>query len=237
MLRLLRRLLIPIVVLAVLFFGANTYVEHVAEDRVASAVRDEFHLAAKPSVDISGFPIIFKIFSGTIPGVAFRAARATFQGLAVDDIVVDLRGITADGGLLGGGKLAVRVSSGSVSARATDASVGAYLRAHGEQVTIAFHEKRATTSTVRRVFGANRRIVASGPVTKKGDRLVFTPQRVTVDGKRATGSLGRIARATATFSVTLPALPGGIRSYEIATHEGFLELVATIRGQKVVIRG
>src|SRR5712691_11570633 len=105
MFRLFRRLLIPLVVLGALFFGANVYVQHVAEDRVASAVRDEFHLSAKPSVDITGFPIIFKIFSGTLPRVSFRAAHATFQGLAVSDIVVDLHDLVAEGGLLGGGKL------------------------------------------------------------------------------------------------------------------------------------
>jgi hypothetical protein len=235
--RLLRWLLVPVIILAALFLIANVVVEHVAEDRVAAAVKNEFHLSAKPTVDIQGFPIILRVLSGTVPRITFDAKRATFSGFTIESIRVRLDGLSATGGFLGSGRLAVRVRSGTIEARATQAAVNAYLHKQGESATVVLHERRAILHAVRPFLGGERTFVASGTILREGTTLVFRPSSVTVDGQPPPGGLEAAAKARATFRVKLPELPGGITLYRFSVREGALSVVASLRGQTLMLSG
>jgi len=153
--RLIRWLLAPVIVAGVLFVVANVVVQHIAESKIASTLQSTFHLSARPSVSIGGFPIIANILSGHVPRVSFSAPAATFQGLTMKDITVTLVDVRADGGFLHS-QLKIRVGGGRITARATNAAVNTYLKDHGQNATIGFHPGRATVRAVRSFLGRPR---------------------------------------------------------------------------------
>jgi len=229
--RLIRWLLAPIIVAAVLFVVANIVVQHIAESKIASTLQSTFHLSARPSVSIGGFPIIASILSGHVSRVSFSAPGATFQGLTVMDIKVKLVDVTADGGFLHGGRLAIKVGGGTIRARATDAAVNAYLKDHGQNATIAFHSGRATVRAVRSFLGRQRTLVATGGVSREGSLLVFRPTSVTVDGHAPPPGTETLAEQKTTIRVRLPKLPGGISSYGIQSVQGAASVSANLHQQ------
>ena len=228
--RLIRWLLAPVIVAAVLFVVANVVVQHIAESKIASTLQSTFHLSARPSVSIGGFPIITNILSGHLPRVTFGAPAATFQGLTMKDIKVTLVDVRADGGFLHS-QLKIRVGGGTITARATDAAVNTYLKEHGQNATIAFHPGRATVRAVRSFLGRPRTLVATGTVSREGSSLVFRPTSVTVDGRAPPPGTESIAEQRATIRVQLPKLPGGISSYGIKAVDGAAAVSAVLHDQ------
>ena len=226
-----RRLLAPVVILGVLFVAGNAIATRVAESKIASALESSFHLSARPSVKISGFPIITNILSGHVPRVSFTASSATFQGLTVKDINVTLVDVTATGGFLHGGGLTIKVGAGTVRARATEAAVNAYLKDHGQNATMAFHDGGATVRAVRSFLGRPQRFVATGTVAREGSSLVFRPTSVAVDGRAPPPGTRSLAERKATLRVQLPPLPGGVSAYGIAAVDGGVALSAILRDQ------
>jgi len=229
--RLVRWLLAPVIIAAVLFVVANIVVQHIAESKIASTLQSTFHLSARPSVSIGGFPIIAGILSGHVSRVSFSAAGATFQGLAVTDINVTLVDVSADGGFLRSGRLAIKVGGGTIRARAADAAVNAYLADHGQSATIAFHPGRATVRVVRSFLGRLHTLVATGTVSRVGSSLVFRPTSVTVDGRAPPPGTTGLAEQKTTIRVQLPKLPGGISSYGITAVEGAASVSAMLHDQ------
>jgi hypothetical protein len=235
--RLLRWLLTPIIIIALLFVGANLFVQHLAEGKIASALQSTFHLSSKPTVKISGFPIILNIVNGKIPRVSFDASGATFEGLAVQQIKVALVDVTADGGFLRGGSIRLTVGAGTVQARATDAAVNAYLKKHDQNATMAFHYGGVVVRAVRSFLGRTRTLVATGNVAREGTLLVFRPTTVTVDGRAPPPGSEALARQKTTIKVHLPKLPGGITSYRVNAVEGAVALGAVLRDQLLDLSG
>jgi hypothetical protein len=229
--RLIRWLLTPIIILALLFVGANLVVQHLAEGKIATALQSTFHLSSKPAVKISGFPIILNIVNGKIPRVSFDAAGAAFEGLRVQQIKVALVDVTADGGFLRGGSIRLTVGAGTVQARATDAAVNAYLKAHGQNATMAFHAGRVGVRVVRSFLGHTRTLVATGTVAREGTSLVFRPSSITIDGKPPPPGSEGLAKLKTTVKVQLPKLPGGITSYGVKSVEGAVSIMAILRDQ------
>jgi DUF2993 family protein len=229
--RLIRWLLTPIIILGLLFVGANLIVEHLAESKIASVLQSTFHLSSKPAVKISGFPIILNIVNGKIPRVTFDASGATFEGLTVQQIEVALVDVTAEGGFLRGGSIRLRVGAGTVQARATNAAVNAYLKAHDQNATMAFHAGRVVVRAVRSFLGRTRTLVATGTVAREGTALVFRPSSVTIDGRASPPGTEAMAKQKTTIKVQLPKLPGGIASYEVKAVEGAVAISAVLRDQ------
>ena len=229
--RIIRWLLTPIIILALLFVGANLLVAHLAEDKIATALQSSFHLSAKPAVKISGFPIILDIVNGRIPRVSFDAATATFEGLTVQQIKVALVDVTAKGGFLHGGSIRLDVGAGTVQARATAAAVNAYMKSHGQNATFTFHDGHAVVRTVRSFLGRSRVLVATGSIGREGTSMVFRPNSVTVDGRAPPPGTEGLAEQKTTIKVPLPKLPGGITSYGVNAVEGALTISAVLRNQ------
>jgi len=237
MFRLIRWLLAPIVIIALLFIGANILAARVAENKIASTLQSTFHLSSKPAVHISGFPIILDVLGGHVPRVSFQASGATFEGLDLSGIDVTLVDVRAAGGSFFSGSLRVKVGAGTVKAHATDAAVNAYLNDHGQNATIAFHKGVATVHATRTFRGRARRFVATGTVAREGTSFVFRPDRVTVDGSAPPPGLEQAAEQKVTIRVQLPKLPGGVSSYRIEAVEGAATIVAVLHDQLLDLSG
>src|SRR5439155_24480735 len=139
--------------------------------------------------------------------------------------------VTARGGFLGGGSLRLEVGAGTVQARASDGAVSAYLKAHGQNATIAFHEGRAVVRAVRSFLGRPQVLVATGSIGREGRSLVFRPGSVIVDGHAPPPGLETLAEQKTTIRVPLPALPGGVPSYRVKAAEGAVTVSAVLRDQ------
>lgn len=227
---LLKRLLIPVAVLVALFLGANIALEGVAENRIAQAAATSFDLDAVPQVQIEGFPVLVRIFTGSLPGISFEATDVTIEGLTFREVAVRMRDINAEGGLLRTAGLRVHVSRGEVRAEATDQAVTAFLREQGEDAVIRFHDnRRATVRTRRTLAGRRRQIDAQGTIELLSGRqqLRFVPEEVTVDGEEP-GPFAEIARRDATIVMDVPRLPGGFRITTLQSGEGFVALAAVL---------
>jgi len=235
--RIIRWLLTPLIILALLFVGANLFVAHLAEGKIATALQSSFHLSAKPAVRIGGFPIIFNILSGKIPRVSFDASGATFEGLTVQQIKVALVDVTARGGFLHGGSIRLDVGAGTVQARATNGAVNAYLKEKGQNASISFHAGRAVVRAVRSFLGRSRVLVATGAISREGTSFVFRPASVTVDGHAVPPGTEALAEQKTTIKVHLPKLPGGITSYRVEAVEGAVTIVAVLRNQLLDLSG
>ena len=233
-----RKLLILVLILGVVFVGGNVYGERFAEDRIAVAVRDAFGLSKTPEVEIDGFPIVMKVFSGSLPSMTVNARDVRVRDLEVAALTVVLEGIEVEGGLLGDGDLVVVVAEGSASAEVDEAAVNALLRDRGEDATITLlPDGRARVRAMRPFLGVPRRFVATGRLVLEGQRLVFDARRVTIDGRDPPPGFEAEARRRATVSVDLPKLPGGFSIDELATEQGSLTLTASAQDKRITLRG
>ena len=149
----------------------------------------------------------------------------------MQQIKVALVDVTAEGGFLSGSSIRFTVGAGTVRGRATDAAVNAYLKAHGQNATMAFHEGRVVVRAVRSFLGRTRTLVATGTVAREGTLLVFRPASVTVDGHAAPRGSEALAKQKTTIKVRLPKLPGGIESYGVKAVEGAVAIAAVLRDQ------
>jgi DUF2993 family protein len=235
MIRLVRRLFVMFAIFGVLFFAGNLAVKQVAESKIGSAVRSEFDLSAKPSVSIGGSLVGLDILEGHLTKVSFTASSATFDGLKVDSISVVLVGVKAPGGFLRTKGLTVTVTEGTVNARATDASINAYLADQHKDATVALHEGSAVVRATRTILGRPRKLVARGTVAREGNDLVFRPRSVTVDGDVPPSFIEGIAKQKATVRVRLPELPAGISTYEVRAEEGALAVVAVLHDEQLIL--
>src|ERR1051326_4692945 len=142
--RLLRRLVIVAIVLAVLAAIGNYALGSYADKQAGSQIRSAMKLSAAPTVHLP-FPILWWVLKGRLPHVTVDAADVTVQGLtvsrfhlAVDDVRASLSDLTSGRGVFD-------VGGGTVSANVTEDAVNAYVPAHGVSARVAL---KAGTVTV-----------------------------------------------------------------------------------------
>lgn len=228
--KLLRRVLIPLVILAGLFLGANVVAQNVAEDRLASAVQTSFGLDSPPQVNLAGFPIIVRVLTGTLPELGFRADDVEVEGLKLSAVTAELFDIRADGGLLNTEGLRVTIGRGEIRGQASERAINDYLRVQGEDATISIEPNNVAQIQKRGTFRGNRRsITATGTISLRGGRLRFDPKTVEVDGRPPPASFAAEAKRQATVAVQVPPLPGGIKVTALETTSGAITLVAVLR--------
>ena len=232
-LKIVRRLLITLAILGGLFAGLNVVGERFAEDRLADVVAARFDLEQPPAVDLDVFPIVMAIIRGRLPGLRVTATDVRVEDLSVERLDVVLRDVGVEGGLLGGGDLAVVVGEGSVEVRVAQAAINAYLKERGEDARVRLSSGTVRVSVTRTFLGQTRRYEATGRLRLSKQRLIFEPGRVTVDGRPAQGPEADLAREQATLDVRIPRLPGGFRPTEVEPAEGALVLRATLEDRKL----
>lgn len=111
---LVRRLVIPLVVLAAVFVGVDRLSLHYAEQDVAKRLQAAAHTSTRPAVTVKGFPFLTQLFKGTF-----------------DDIDINMHGV--DAGLIHVSRLSIQVHDAKVS-------IGDVI----SQTSSAIHVKRAT---------------------------------------------------------------------------------------------
>lgn len=231
---LLRKLVFLLLLLAVLFVGANIWAERVAEGRIAGVIRDRFDLEQDPSVDIAGFPVLIKVLTGDVPDVTFTALEVEVEGLRLSTVRVELHDIEIEGSLLSG-EPSFTVGRGLVEASVDDADLTRFVRRRGERATVRLVAGGAVVRTRRVILGAERDIRAVARVSFADGVLSVDPIEVTVDGERPPPPIEAEAKREATIREEIPTLPGGIEVTSIAAREGALVLRARVRNYRLSV--
>ena len=237
MIRLIRRLLMPFIILAGLAIGASIYVEAQVEKRVAMLAQDRFGLAQRPRVDIGGGLVLLNVFSGTIPEVTMEADDVRVRSLELRTTKLTLRELSVDGSVLGSGDLTVTVGEGEATATTDEAAINALLRREGEDATVRLLDGQARVRARRVIGGARRTIVATGRFRVSRSVLTFVPRTVTVDGERPPAALEEEAKRQARVSVRLPRLPGDFTIEQVVATPGTLTFTSRIEDEKLELSG
>jgi LmeA-like phospholipid-binding len=113
-----RKLLIALVVLAVLFVAADRIGAAVAANQVSDRLAATYGLSEKPGVTITGFPFLTQAVSGDYQQIDISANQIEADGATLHDLTVRLTGVHAPISQVFGG------SSGTVTAdRATGSAL------------------------------------------------------------------------------------------------------------------
>ena len=111
-----RRFLIAIVVLGVVFFFGDTALRSVAEHRAADELRDGLSLSDTPSVGIAGWPFTVHLIAQSFPSVHVAGRDVSVEGLTVTKFDLELRDVDFSvSKLLSAGKRSIEIQSGDGS--------------------------------------------------------------------------------------------------------------------------
>lgn len=200
------RLAIALAILAALFVGADRGAHAVADDLVATKVQRSAALAAKPQVDIGGFPFLTQVAAGVYDDVELTAHGLARANLRVDSFQAQLHGVHVPfGAVLHQSVREVPVDSATGEVALTYADID---RVTGLHVSDAAGDEARVSGSLS---VAGRTVAASGlaRLSVSGDTVVFTVHDVSVAGVDVGGRLS--------FRLQLPRLPVPVRLTGVTT--------------------
>lgn len=218
--RMIRRLLIFLGVLAALGIAGNVVAGNVAERKAAEQVKKSLKVNDTPTVRFDAFPILLRLVQGELPGATVDAHDVTVRGLAVARFHLEVEGLKVSLSDLTGGRGRLTVKGGSAYGEVTDEAANAYLARQKETARVEFVDDEVRVRSRIRYAGRDREVEGIGTLSIVGTDLVFTPQTVTVDGGPPPAPIAARARAEASFRVPIPALPGGVRPKTVTVRDG-----------------
>jgi hypothetical protein len=233
-----RRLIFLLAIPALLFLGGSVVLESVAETQLANGMRTTLDLKTRPSVQISAFPILYRIIQGRIPRAQVEASDVVIEGLEIAELEIDMEGVEASlDVLVRQNKFDLTVDSGDATARITEKSINAFFaREKIDAVATLRADGTVTIVNDEVIAGTRHRFAATGRVSLGGRVLTFKPSRMTMDGAPVPAALVSRARRETTFSVEIPRLPAGITPSEVVVEQGVLTLVANLDGYVLKVR-
>ena len=126
-----RRLLIFLVIVVVLLFGADLLARSVAQREIATKIQNTEDLSRRPKVTVHGFPFLTQALGGNYKQIDGDVSDLTVEdGLTVDQLHVELRGVQVKpGDLLSGAVVQAPVDSAVASATVGYPSLAAVAKA------------------------------------------------------------------------------------------------------------
>lgn len=227
---LIRRLFLLAALLVGIFLGASVILESVTESQLSTGIGRTFGLDVRPTVQLDSFPFLLRVFQGRIPGITIEARDATFEGLEVAGLKLDMTGVRADlDVLIRSDRFDLHVEEGTGSARITQDAINAFLADEDVDVEVELRpDGRVFVRADGVVGGRTRRFGAFGRLSLSGRTLSFRPSTVFLDGEPAPASLAPRARRETTFSADIPKLPGNIVPSQVFVTAGEMTLAADL---------
>jgi hypothetical protein len=245
----LSRVVIALGVLGGLAYGADRLAAHLAQDRIATVVQADAHLAQRPAVRVRGFPFLTQAVRGRYDRIDV-VSRDLFQRAGATTAATTAGG--AAGSVLTLRFLGVHIPlsqavNGKVHRIPIDQVVGAVsisfadLQAavHATSLSlspVAGHPDEIALGETVDVAGRSIAVTVTGQVAVNNNRLMVSARDVTVAGglplpAAATAQL----RSRATFSVQVPGLPGGVSLTRVVVGSAGLTIEVN-RGSVVLTR-
>lgn len=233
-----RRLFFIVAVPVLLLLGGSAVVESFAESQLSNGMRTTLGLKTRPSVQISAFPIFYRIVQGRIPRVQVTAEKVVIEGLEIAELAIDMEGVEASlDVLVRQNKFDLTVEGGDGTARITEKAINAFfVREKVDAVATLREDGGVTIVNDEVIAGTRHRFAATGKVSLDGRVLTFKPSRVTMDGAPVPAALAARARRETTFSVEIPKLPAGVAPSTVVVERGVLTLVANLDGFVLKVR-
>jgi hypothetical protein len=211
-----RKLLIALVVLAVLFVAVDRIALVIAEDEIASRIASAYSMPADPGVSITGFPFLTQVVSGNYQQIGVTADQIQADGVTLHDLNVHLTGVhAAISQLLGGGSSMITADRAAGTAMVGFATVkqrlpqetqvslgGENLKVSGLQLSP--DGKNLKLSGTASYLGISAPVSATAALSVSPSGITVTPEDVTVAGGL---SIPGSAISRLHFTVPLSGLP------------------------------
>lgn len=230
----LRRLVVALVVLALLFVVADRVAEHLAAEHLATDVQRAAGLGAPPAVTFEGFPFLTQVLRGRYHQIVIRANDVTRDGLTAAQAQVVLDDVRAPLGTVLAGHLRVVTVAQAVGAVTLTypalnrvlAPRGLSLAAHGSNLEVTGHFK---------VFGATVSGSAQASVVVRAGSLRITPTALDSAAAVLPGPLKAYLLAQFTFVLDVPPLPFGLTLSSVAVTPTAVVVTATAHAATIVV--
>lgn len=222
-----RKLLIMIVLLAVGLGIADRVSVSMAQNEIGRKIETEYTLAARPDVEITGFPFLTQAADGRYQEVDIRVGDWTERDVTVHDLSVRLSDVSAP--LL---DLISNQTSSFVAGTATARAIVDYdsVRRYAPEgvETISYSPEGLRVTGIFSVEGIPVPATVFVTVTPIPDGIEITPVSVQPAAGGPTIALALIS-APLTFTVPLEELPFGARLTAIEPRPDGLHLTAEAR--------
>jgi hypothetical protein len=229
------RWVVRLAVLLALLVGLDRLAVGIVQGQIAAHVQSAEGLASRPTVKVHGFPFLTQVVNGTYTEVEIDVTGLVKDKLRIDHLQLDARGVKVDlGDAVRGAVRQVPVREGTVRAGIAFTSIDDAVAANARNLA------RITTSAVP---GSRSRVRIDGALTLPGGPyrvsgaadVAITDSRLRVTPLPDVLNLVPLvvrerARALLTTSMTLPALPFGIRIRSATVSSQGVLLVADARG-------
>ena len=199
-----RKFLVIVAILVVLVIAADSLVRGLAERRAAAELQGALSLSEKPSVDIGGWPFLYRAVVQPFPTVEISGRDVAIEGLTVTSFTLKLREVELSLSQLLGGAPSIEIASGHGSIRMTSELISERLGAQdlpfefsidGDQATLSSPELGGAVSADIALAGTSLTIDPPGldPVSidlpRVADELEYRSVRVSGDAVVATFGL------------------------------------------------
>jgi LmeA-like phospholipid-binding len=175
-----RKLLIALVILVVLFIAIDRIGVVLAEDQIASRIATAYNLPTDPGVSITGFPFLTQVVSGNYQQIGVTADEIQTNGVTLHDLNVHLTGVHATiSQLLGSGTSTVTADRAAGSALVGWATVDQRLP-RGFRITP--DGKNLMVSGKLSYHGLEVPVTGSVALGVSGSGITVTPENVSLPG-------------------------------------------------------
>ena len=189
-----RKLLIALVVLVVLFVAIDRIGVVLAEDQIASRIATAYNLPTDPGVSITGFPFLTQVVSGNYQQIDVTANEIQTNGVTLHDLNVHLTGVHATiSQILGSGSSTVTADRAAGTALVDFATVKQRLPPQtqvslgGQNLTVSGIQlspdgKNLKLSGTASYLGASAPVSATATLSVSPSGITVTPEDATVAG-------------------------------------------------------
>jgi len=192
-----RKLLIALAVLIVLFIAVDRIGAAVAENQISDRLVSAYGLPEKPGVTVTGFPFLTQVASGDYQQIDVSASQAQADGATLHDLNVHLTGVHASvSQLLGSGSSMVTADRAAGTALVDFATVERRLP---QGVRISPDGRNLKVSGTVSYDGFSGPVTATAALGVSGSGISVTPENVTI-----AGGLSLPGSAISRFHFTIP---------------------------------
>ena len=232
LLGLVRRVVVPLVVLGLLAVGADRVAARVAAGALASQLQVSGGFDAKPDVTIHGFPFLTQAKDGRYERIDVDAGASERGGVRISSLDAEVRGAQVPlRAALKGEVTDVPVDGLDATAVVTYADLARASRLPG--VTIRGARGRVDVTASVTVLGQTVQATASSVVSLSGNAIVVRAQSMSAQG----GSALVLRALTGKLDLRVPVgtLPFGLRLTDVVATDAGVRLSAsagatTLRG-------
>ncbi len=220
-----RKLLIALAVLVVLFVAADRISVAIAENRISDRIAAAYGLPSKPGVTIGGFPFLTQVAAGDYGHVDVSAGRVQADGATLRNLRVQFTGVHASlSQVLGRGPATVTADRATGSAMI---GLGQVNRRLPRGLKVQPDGKNLRVSGTVRYQGARIPVSATVSLGVTGSGITVTPVNVTAPGRAGVP----LSAYSPQLGVVVPVstLPLHLRVTSVRVTNGGLRIGASAR--------